>query len=161
MWGLAAAIAAAAALPLAARALPTRWIEIEDPQVARSGGHLYPDRWIIERTRYHGGWVLREGESLTAPVVAGGERAHLAIDAFFVRHHPGPLVLTVRAGNQVLATLRLARARQWQRHELGEVAWPAGAALTIEALPAAGAALEQPGVQPNGAVLDRVEIAWR
>ncbi len=155
-WGLAAVLLAVAALPLAARALPTRWIEIEDPQVAKTGGHLHPDRWIIERTRYRGGWVLREGESLSAPVVAGGKRARLALDAFFVRHHPGPLLVRVRAGGQELATLRLARPRQWMHHELGEVDWPAGAALTIEALPDGTAP-----AQANGAVLDRVEIVWR
>ncbi len=166
-WGLAAALAATAALPLAARALPTRRIELEDPQVVKTGGHLHPDRWVIERTRYRGGWVLREGESLSAPVVAGGGRARLAVDAFFVRHHPGPLLLTVRAGEQSLATLRLSRPRQWQRHELGEIAWPAGAVLTIEALPApeyarsGDARSGGAAAQPNGAVLDRVEIAWR
>ena len=30
--------------------MPTRVIEIEDPQVTKLGGHLYPDRWVIERT---------------------------------------------------------------------------------------------------------------
>src|SRR6185436_164870 len=50
--GVTLVIVAAAALPLVAARLPTRMVEMEDPQVWKSGGHIHPDLWVIERTRY-------------------------------------------------------------------------------------------------------------
>jgi hypothetical protein len=157
LWGVAALLLAAAAVPVAAHRLPTRIVELEDPQVVKHGGHLYPDPWVIERPRYRGGWVLREGESLAAPVVAGGRRLRLRLDAEFIRNRPGPrrLALEVRAGGKLLATLVLDAPRQWQRLDAGEIDWPAGEDLVLRLPPG-----HHPG-PPSGAILDRLDLQWR
>jgi len=155
-WGAAAAVLLVAAVPGLARILPTRTIELEDPQVNTDGGHPQPDRWVIERTRYRGAWVLREGESATAPVVAGGEGLTLALEAYFARHHPGPLALELSAGGRPLATLELTTAEAWERYQLGDLPWPEGAnSLTVRVVPTG-----HPG-RPNGVALDRLELRWR
>src|SRR5947208_540408 len=88
LCGIAAVLLLAAALPPAAARVPTRVVELEDPQVWKSGGHLFPDRWVIERARYRGSWVLRVGERLRAPVVPGGRRVCLALHAQLIRNQP-------------------------------------------------------------------------
>jgi hypothetical protein len=155
LWGAAALLAVAAALPLAAARLPTRAVELEDPQVAKSGGHLHPDRWVLDRTRYHGGWALRVGERLTAPVVAGGERAEIALSAEFIRNQPVPFEIEIRAGDRVLGLWTPPRQRTWETIALGPLDWPAGAPLVLEARGA-----HPPGAL-NGAILDRVDFRWR
>lgn len=155
LWGVAALLLFAAALPLAAARLPTRVIEAEDAQVAKSGGHLHPDRWVIDRTRHRGGWVLRVGEQATAPVVPGGGQVSLALVAQLVRNQPVPFELDIHAGDRRLATWRPQRQRVWERVELGPFAWPAGQPLVLRAR-----GPHPPGAL-NGAVIDRVELAWR
>lgn len=152
--GLLALLLAATALPPLAAALPTRTIELEDAQVAKSGGHVHPDRWVIERTRYRGGWVLRVDERLTAPVAPGGRRVRLALSAQFIRNQPVPFAVDLRAGGRHLATWRPARARRWERVELGPFVWPAGEPLVVEAF-----GPHPPGAL-NGVILDRVELEW-
>ncbi len=152
--GVTALLLAAAALPFLAARLPTRTVEIEDPQVEKSGGHLYPELWVVERTRYRGGWVLRVGERLAAPVVPGGRRARVTLDAEFIRNQPVPFALDVRAGSTHLATWRPARARVRERLELGPFDWPAGEPLVLEAFG------PHPPGPLNGVLLDRVELDW-
>jgi hypothetical protein len=152
--GIALLLAAAAALPVAATRAATRTIEIEDAQVAKSGGHVYPDRWMIERARYRGAWTLRAGEQVTAPVVAGGRRVRLILTAQPIRNQPGPFEIAVAAGDLPLATWVPQRDREWQRTFLGPFDWPAGAPLVIAARGPRGA------WPPNGALLDRVDLEW-
>lgn len=164
-WGTAPALAGLAALlllltvvPVAARRLPSQVIELEDPYVVKPAGRLFPDRWVIERTRYRGGWILAEGEALTAPVVAGGSRAELVLHAELLRRHPGPLLIEVEVAGVKLPPARLLRHQQWMRLELGAVDWPVGAEVVVRALPSA---LDASASPPNEAVLDRLEIHWR
>jgi hypothetical protein len=152
--GAAALLLAAAAVPPLAAGLPTRTIEFEDPQVVKSGGHVYPDLWVIERTRHRGAWALRVEERLSAPVAAGGRRVRLALDAQFIRNQPVPFALDVRAGSRHLATWRPERARRWERVELGPFEWPAGEPLVVEAF-----GPHPPGAL-NGVLLDRAELEW-
>lgn len=154
--GAASVLLATALLPAASRRVTTRIVELEDPQVVKSGGHLDPDRWTFDRTRFPGTWVLREGERLEAPVVAGASQATLTVAARFVRHHPGPLRVRLRAGESPLGELEFGAVETWESRRVGPVAWPAGARLVVElGAPAAGTG------QPNGVLLDRVRFDWR
>ncbi|MEM7482316.1 MAG: hypothetical protein AAF481_14160 [Acidobacteriota bacterium] len=153
-WGAGALLALTAGLFTAASTLPNRVIHFEDPQIAKSGGHVYPERWIIERRRFDGGWTLREGERATAPVVAGGRAATLRLKVLFVRNQRAPLDLEVRAGDVILDTWRARDDREWSWIEVGPVFWPAGEDLVVVA--------RKPNKEgrPNGVILDRVEFTW-
>ncbi|HEX9668386.1 MAG TPA: hypothetical protein VGC93_02775, partial [Thermoanaerobaculia bacterium] len=152
--GVTALLLAAAALPLLAARLPTRTVEFEDPQVVKSGGHLHPDRWVVERTRFRGGWALRVTERLETPVAPGGRRVGIVLELEFIRNQPVPFALDVRAGSAHLATWRPQRARVWERVELGPFAWPAGEPLVLEAFG------PHPRGPLNGVLLDRAVLAW-
>jgi hypothetical protein len=154
-WGAAVLLLLAAALPWAAERLPTRRVEFEDSWVEHTAGHSFPNRWVIERTRYRGGWVLPEGGRIEAPVVPGGEEVELHLLVRFIPNVPGrPIVLEVRAGNRRLGTWRTRTDRRWARVSLGPVRWPAGEPLVV----VAGAARPGP---INGVILDRAELDWR
>jgi hypothetical protein len=153
-WGAAALLLAAGAAVAAAETRPTRVVHFEDPWVIKDRGHLHPGPWVIERRRFRGGWTLIGGESLAAPVVAGGEGVALRLEAQFVRNQRAPLDLEVRAGERVLAVWRARDDRRWTTVELGPFRWPAGAPLVIRARSPA-----RPG-RPNGVVLDRAELTW-
>jgi hypothetical protein len=153
--GVAAVLTLAALLPVAASRLPTRTVELEDPQVEKHGGHLYPDRWVIERASYRGSWVLRVGEQIRAPIVPGGRRARLTIQGQLIRNQPVPYSLDVLAGDRLLATWRPGRERSWEAITLGPFDWPAGAPLVLAAHGAS------PPGELNGMLLDRVDLDWR
>jgi hypothetical protein len=153
--GVALLLGSAALLLSAAGRVPTRVVELEDPQVWKSGGHLHPDRWVVERTRYRGGWVLRVGEQLKAPVVPGGRRVKITLHAEFIRNQPVPFALDLKEGDRLLAAWRPARERVWERIVVGPVDWRAGEPLVL-----AAHGPYPPGAL-NGAILDRVEMAWR
>lgn len=153
--GVALMLGGAALLPAAAARVPSRVIEFEDPQVRKSGGHPHPDRWVVERTRYRGGWVLRVGEHLQAPVAPGGRRVKLRLFAELIRNQPVPYTLDILEGDRLLATWTPGRERVWETIEVGPVDWQAGVPLVLAAHgPAPPGAL-------NGAILDRVDLEWR
>lgn len=152
--GLAAVLAAAAALPLAADRVPTRVVELEDPHVWKSGGHIHPELWIIERARHRGAWVLRIGETLKAPVAPGGKRVTIELQAELVRNQPVPFRMNVQAGERLLAVWTPNRHRVWETVVLGPFDWPAGEPLVLAAYG------PYPPGAPNGAVLDRVVLRW-
>jgi hypothetical protein len=152
--GLAAVLAATAALPLAAARMPTRVVELEDLHVWKSGGHIHPDLWIIERARHRGAWVLRIGETLKAPIAPGGKRVTIELQAELVRNQPVPFRLNVQAGERLLAVWTPGRHRVWETVVLGPFAWPAGEPLVLAAYG------PYPPGAPNGAVLDRVVMRW-
>ena len=154
-WGAAGLLAAAAVLPAAAHRVPTRVVEFEDPVVAKSGGALVPDRWVVERTRYRGGWMLPEGSWLEAPVAAGGDRVVVRLEAQRIDNvAERPVELEVRAGERLLGTWTVGGPRTWESAELGPFAWPAGEPLVVAAMYGAPGRL-------NGVVLDRAELDWR
>jgi len=154
--GVAAVLLATAAVPLVARALPTRVVEFEDPWIGKAGGHPEPDRWTYDRTRFRGAWVLRNGESLRVPLVTGGKRLTMQVDAQFVRNHPGDLVLEVRTDQTVLERRRLDQPGAWTTLDFGPYDWPAHAALVLRVVPDGSTA-----VPPNGIVLDRARLRWQ
>ena len=155
LWGAAGLLAATAALTLAAERLPTRVVEFEDPWVTKTGGHLFPDRWVIERPRYQGGWVLRGGEEARAPVVAGGGEATIRLHLDVIKNRPATFGLQLLAGRRVLHTWRVAGDPSWEWLTVGPVAWPAGQPLIVTAFESDG------GLPANGVVLDRAELEWR
>jgi hypothetical protein len=139
----------------AARTLPTRIVEFEDGWVAKSGGTLFPDRWTVDRTRFRGGWLLYEGSSLAFRPVAGGRQARLRIASQYLRNNDSPLALAVRVGDAEVARFPAERPGAWSEIELGPLAIPRGATITL-------AAVGPPGAPPaNGLVLDRAEITWQ
>lgn len=152
--GLAAVFLGAAALPLAADRLTTRVVELEDPYVWKSGGHIYPDLWVLERARHRGGWVLRIGETLKAPVAPGGRRVEIELQGQLIRNQPVPYHLDVRAGDKLLAVWVPGRNRVWESVKLGPFDWPAGEPLVLAAYG------PYPPGAPNGALLDRVVMRW-
>ncbi len=154
LLGIAGLLALAAALPLAATRVPTSTIELEDPEVQKSGGHLHPDLWVIERPLYRGGWVLRVAETVTAPVIPGGRRVRLILEAELIRNQPVPFFLDVRAGDALLARWTPHRPRRWRRVTLGPFDWPAGKPLVLAAHG------DHPPGALNGAILDRVRLEW-
>ena len=126
--GIALLLALAALVPAAASRVPTEIVELEDPQVWKSGGHVHPDRWVIERTRYRGGWVLRVGEQLKVPVVPGGRRVRLRLEAEFIRNQPVPFTLDLKAGDRMIASWTPARGSGCGKHGSEvEMEWRAAA----------------------------------
>jgi hypothetical protein len=152
--GVALLLAGAAVLPLAAARLPTRVVELEDPHVWKSGGHIHPEPWVVERTRHRGGWVLRVTERLKIPVEPGGERVRLRLEAEFIRNQPAPFEIEILQGDRRLAVWRPARARTWETIVLGPFEWTDGEPLVLSAHGPA------PPGQLNGAILDRLELEW-
>jgi len=152
--GVALLLVLAATLPVAATRLATRTIELEDPQVVKTGGHLYPDRWVIERARHRGAWALRVGERSAAPVVPGGRRVRITLTAELVRNQPQPFELEIAAGDTTLTRWRLSRDRHWDRLVVEPFDWPAGAPLAISAHG------PHPPGPANGALLDRADLEW-
>jgi hypothetical protein len=156
----AAGVALALALPAAAVALaarlPTRVVEPEDPQVVASGGGLFPGPWTFDRLRFDGGWALREGAWVEAPVVTGGERATLRVRFRLLAAGRRAALLEVKAGDQSLGRWRTPRDPDWHFVEVGPVDWPAGAPLVV----AVHRLREQRGGRAV-VLVDRVEVQWQ
>jgi hypothetical protein len=110
---------------------------------------------VIERARYRGGWVLRVGERLEAPVVTGGKRLKLRLIAQLIRNQPVPFTLDVKEGDRLLASWTPGRERVWEAVDVGPVDWQAGEPLVL-----AARGPSPPGAL-NGAILDKVELEWR
>ncbi|HEX6203145.1 MAG TPA: hypothetical protein VF100_09100 [Thermoanaerobaculia bacterium] len=154
-WGTAALLLVAAAVPLAAARLPTRVVHFEDPQVTKSLGNVHPDRWVIERTRYRGGWALPEGAWTIAPIVPGGGRVALRLVARGLEHEPGrPVDVAFESAGRRLGVVRLPAAGAWGERRLGPVDWTPGDSLTVIVVP-------QDERVANGAILDLVELEWQ
>lgn len=155
LFGIGLLLVLVALLPRAGDHYPTTTVELEDPYVWKSGGHPHPDRWVLERTRYRGGWVLRVGEQLKVPVVPGGRRVRFLLEAEFIRNQPVPYTLDLLAGDRMIASWTPGRQRVWETVSVGPVDWHAGESLVLVAHgPAPPGAL-------NGAILDRVRMEWR
>ncbi len=171
--GATALFLAAAALPALARLVPTRVAELEDPWIAHRGGHLHPETWVVARSSYRGAWVIRPGESVEVPLVAGGERFRLRLELRVERNNPDPVTLQVFDGHRLLTSwsppprpapaAMAARAEDataardggdWRRLELGPFEWRGGPlGLRTDGPPRASG--------QNGILLDRLEVEWR
>lgn len=153
--GTALFLVACAAAPALATRLPTRVVEAEDPWIVHRGGHVHPETWVVSRTHYRGGWVLRPGEAIEVPVVRpASERLRLHAALRVGRNNPDPIGLEVVAGEERLAHWSAGGGGIWGRVDLGAFALPAGEPLVVRATgpPRAGA--------QNGVLIDRLEIEW-
>ena len=157
LLGVALLLGMALVLPLAALARPTRAVEVESPHVSKVGGHADPDLWIFDRRRFPEAWALREGESLSAPVRAGGETVRLVLHARFIRNRPVDLDLELFCGESRIATVRWEEHDRWEQRAVGPVAWTPGERLVLRIPPPTGPG--EPGVV-NGVILDRIELDW-
>lgn len=154
--GATLALLAAAAVPALAAVLPPHRVELEDPWVVHHGGHVHPETWVVARSHYRGGWVVRPGEAVEVPLgPAAGGRVRLALEVRFGRNNPDPLTLEVLAGDRLLTRWRPRAAGVWRRVELGPLDLPPGEPLVLRAAgpPRAG--------RQNGLLLDRLELEWR
>jgi hypothetical protein len=159
-WGLLLAAGLLAALPVVARRLPNRVVEFEDPWIAKTGGHLHPDRWTFDRPLYRGGWTLRGNERVEAPLIAGSERLALTVSVQYVRNTPAPIALVVlrrdpSGAEERLAEWRPTTPRVWEDVAFGPFPWRAGSTLVLAA---EGPASTTPLA---GLILDRARLDWR
>jgi hypothetical protein len=152
--GVAALLALTAAGLAAAHLAPTLRIEVEDPWVHRSGGTLWPGPWVVDRTRFSGGWMLFEGTELWAAPVAGGGEVEIAVRWMPSRRLAVPTVLEVLAGDRLLRRFESPPGGGWRTSRLPAALWTAGERLVLRCAPGATPA-------GGGAIVDRVELDWR
>jgi hypothetical protein len=179
-WGTVVALLLAAALPLGAGTLTTTIVELEDLQVSKQGGEVFPEAWVSGRPRFRGGWKLGSGDSLSAPINAGGENATLSVDlqvrrirskwaaisgstpeegqrsdsaADLVASGDG-LGLEVVVGDRVQQLDGVSERGGWQTATVSVLDWPRGAPLVIRFEPSDETWSE------TEVVLDRVRLAW-
>ncbi|MFP3941876.1 MAG: hypothetical protein ACLF0P_16395 [Thermoanaerobaculia bacterium] len=160
--GAALALLCAAAVPVLASLVPTRVVEAEDPWVLHRGGRLHPETWVVTRSQYRAGWVLRPGEALEVPLIPGGRRVRLVLEAQLGREDPEPPLVELRAGGELLGTWRPDGAAGWERVELGPFDWPAGDAVPESGPPPLVVSVQDRGGpgRPNGILFDRLELEW-
>ncbi len=154
-WGVLCAFAMSAVFFCAAHRLPTRVVELEDAWVSHQGGALYPDRWAIARLRYRGGWALPNQTRLSIPIVPGGGRLTLILEARKLRPAAEAPEVEFRAGETLLGRVRLTDDGDWRPVVLGPVNWPPRARSLTLSLPP----IPLPG-RRSGALLDRLRLDW-
>lgn len=147
--GASAVLLGAALLLSGAAGVPTRVIELEDPHVEKNGGTVDPRPWVPHRIRYRGGWRLRAGDSLSAPVQAGGSAVDLEIDY----RAEGKLLLRVREGSRLVAE-QLVEGHEWATLRLDTTCWTRGSRLVLEVV----ASTSSRG--SGSVVLDRARTSW-
>lgn len=153
--GIALLLLALAVVPLAAHFVPTQIIEMEDRQVTKIGGELYPEVWVPYRPRFRGGWRLVSGESVSAPVVTGGGRVSIELELMLVAERNSPLTVELRAGDEILATERLGAGSGWQAISFADLDWVEGAPLELSL-----GAERMDEAAEGSVVFDRATLRW-
>ena len=138
---------------LAAHRLPTRRVQVEDPYIEHRGGSLWPETWVVARTRFRGGWRLGSGDTLRVPLVPGG--AWGALDLRYRTIGPYRPTLSFSAGSTAPLVTSPPLNGRWTTIPAGALPWPAGRRtleLTVELPPEAG---------PAAAILiDHLILSW-
>lgn len=147
-------LAGAATLLVAAHRLPTRVAELEDAWIRHATGALWPHRWTIDRTRFPGGWVIREGARIELEPVPGGAAAMLTVHWMPNRPARKELALEVLVGNRSLGRFVAPAGGAWRTSRLAVDSWRPGDRLVLHSVPAGGG-------PPGSLVLDKVEFDWR
>jgi hypothetical protein len=155
VWATAALLLGVAALPLAATHVPTGVVEFEDRQVVKQGGELYPDVWKPYRPRFRSGWKIKAGESVEAPVIAGGQQVSIQLDIRSAGGSANTATVVVHAGALHLGTWPLGTERGWQTLVINASDWPVDAGLRLEL----GSAEASPGSAE--VILDRARLFWQ
>ncbi len=154
-WGAAAALVAFAAFLAAAGRLPTRIVELEDVWLARSGGELYPEPWVLARLRFRGAWALPNRATVTVPVVPGGQLVRIVVEARKLRPAALAPEVALAAARTPLGRVELTDVDDWQRLTLGPVKWPPPARELRVSLPP----VPEPAKR-SGALIDRIVLEW-
>ena len=111
--------------------------------------------WAPARPRFRGGWLLRPGDSLIAPVVAGGADLQLALEVRPASPAERSLVLRVAAGERALSSWPVGPPYGWRTVELEVTDWPRSSPLVLR--------LEGPDPQAAAGhlVVDRARLDWK
>lgn len=152
--GAALLMVAAALLVVAANRLPTRVAELEDAWIPHATGALWPQRWTIDRTRFPGGWVIREGSRIELEPVSGGDAVTLTVHWMPNRPARKEQALEVLAGDRSLGRFVAPAGGAWRTSRVAADAWRHGDRLVLRSLPVGGG-------PPGSIVLDKVEFDWR
>ena len=153
--GVAGLLLAATGVLLAAERLPTRRIEFEAPWVMKDGGRLWPEQWAVFRPGYRSGWILSTGESLSVPLVAGGDRFKLEIDYRFIGPPESRTALHFRFGAKLLAVRPVASRQGWTTLVMDALPRPPSTAPLVISFEAVNQR------QARGRVLlDRARVSW-
>jgi len=155
VWATAVLLLGVAALPLAATHVPTGIVEFEDRQVVKQGGELYPGAWKPYRPRFRGGWKITAGESVEAPVIAGGRQVSIELDIQRADRSDDEVAVAIHAGKLPVGTWPLGSERGWQTLVIENSEWPADAGLRLE--------LGSTGTSQVSAevILDRARFFWQ
>lgn len=154
-WGALLALACSGFYVLAATRAPTRIVEFEDAWLGHEGGTLHPERWVVGRPRFRGGWALPNQARVSIPVVPGGRRVTLVLEARKLRPPAEAPEVAFESGDAELARARLSDGSDWQRVVVGPFDWPPHARRLVVALPP----VPSPG-ERSGALLDRLRFDW-
>ncbi len=138
----------------AARWVPTRWAEVEDPWVVKSGGQLYPAPWTPDRAHYTGGWQMSSAARLRLRPVAGGSRVRVSARLRVMWRQSPPARLEMLRDGAVIASWP-AKDFEWRVEQAPPIVWRSGDEVTLRVVPVDEA---RPGVT---VLIDRLGFEWR
>lgn len=156
MAAVAILLLALAALPLAAHRVPTSVIEMEDRQVTKRGGELYPGAWVPYRPRFRGGWRLSAGDAVSAPAVMRGDRVSVDVELMLVTRTATPPTLSLLSEDAVVATARIGVERSWQTLTFEDLEWERDARLGLVLNSGDAENTRDPLI-----IIDRATLRWR
>lgn len=110
---LAIASAALIAAALIAGTRPAPVVEIEDAHVEHMGGQLYPERWMVARYRFTGGWAMDVGDRVRFDIEPGPAVMRVLTEAGATLRLNGDLLRIEPTGSEfaeVPVTLREGKA---------------------------------------------------
>lgn len=149
--GASLVILVALGLPIAAKTVPTRVVEIEDLQIRHRRTIAFPETWMMQRSSARAGRQVKHGGTLSFPVVPGGDQLEMWLVAKTVGPEPA-LELGVWAGDQELGRYPVER-QDWYEVRLGPFPWSGEERIVITGP-------EGPADAMGGVMIDRVELSW-
>jgi hypothetical protein len=132
----------------------TSVIELEDPWIEASGGRVHPELWVVYRPRYRGGWILPAGQSLSIPVVPGGNRFDLIVDLREISTDVDDAVLEIRSGQDLLKRRPLNSVGKWTWLRVGDLPWNGDGPLVL-------AIRRRDRDADPEVLLDRARLVWQ
>ena len=152
--GICLALLAPTLIAIGSQTLHTSVVELEDPWIEASGGEVHPELWVVYRPRYRGGWTLPAGESVSIPVVPGGQRLTLIVELQQPTAAMGPAVLEVRSGERTLKHRPIQAEGKWRRVRVADLPWEGDSPLVLSIR------RRVRGANPE-ILLDRAWLEWR
>lgn len=156
LLGTAAALLLPAVFIQAAEQRATRIVEFEDPWLAPQGGEVYPELWVVYRPQFRGGWLLPQGASIQAPIVAGGDQLNLQIDLQLQSAQLATALEIATGEGRVLAEKEITPASGWVTVFFEDLPWIEGDQLMVR--------MREPGPGSRGdqhAILDKAVLSWK